>query len=89
MQDRETNSLWSHITGEAMEGEMKGAQYGENEILANLCGAPTRVEYDSRLLFLLFRLGDDLLGNIGGDLVVAGEFSRVGSPTLRQRPEGR
>ncbi len=26
MQDKETNSLWSHITGEAMEGEMKGKQ---------------------------------------------------------------
>jgi len=24
MQDRETNTLWSHITGEAMEGELKG-----------------------------------------------------------------
>ncbi len=26
MQDKETNSLWSHITGEALEGPMKGKQ---------------------------------------------------------------
>jgi len=26
MQDRETGSLWSHVTGEALEGELKGAQ---------------------------------------------------------------
>jgi len=26
MQDRETNSLWSHVTGECMEGELKGTK---------------------------------------------------------------
>jgi len=29
MQDKETNSLWSHITGDCMEGELKGTELSQ------------------------------------------------------------
>jgi hypothetical protein len=50
MQDRETNSLWSHITGEAMEGEMKGKRLGYLPAVQTTWSEWVKVHPETRVL---------------------------------------